>query len=251
MSVIGQAANTQELRALTLESLKKMENAGANVSGHLLKLGGSGSGSGVVSNYPPAATQTQSGRAGTLVPLALAAFFGVAFLVVLAVLYRQQTGGQPTTTGTATGAPSVSAEPAKTDTTPTTPTQTMTSATIPTTTQPTTTLATNAQTTPLPTRTGRPTPTATTPKSAAAAAAVPTKPPPPGPAEDPGFLSLDTYPYSKCTVGGSTRGTPIVKMPLSPGPHSVTCENPDTGKKGTWTVVIKSVEVTPKRYSLE
>src|SRR5690606_32411118 len=46
------ATNTQELQALTAESLQRMEQSGANVSGQLLRLGqGSGSGSGVVPNF--------------------------------------------------------------------------------------------------------------------------------------------------------------------------------------------------------
>ena len=53
MASITTATSTQELQALTAESLQRMEQSGANVSGQLLRLGnnGSGSGSGVVPNY--------------------------------------------------------------------------------------------------------------------------------------------------------------------------------------------------------
>jgi serine/threonine-protein kinase len=253
MAVIGGAASTQELHALTLESLKRMDRAGANVSGHLLRLGGSGSGSGVISNYPPATTTARSARTGTLVPLVLAAFFGVAFVIVLVFAFRKELVAKQPAQATASTVQPVTTDPAKQDPVATTvttasppPTQTG-PVPGPVTTTPTPTVQVTAQ----PTRTAR---TPTTPTGArSAATASTTKPPPtaPGPSDDPGFLSLDTYPYSKCTVAGKTLGTPIVKLPLSPGAHTVTCETPETGKKGSWTVNIKSGEVTAKRYSLE
>jgi serine/threonine protein kinase len=57
MAAITTASNTQELQALTAESLQRMAQSGANVSGQLLRLGtsGSGSGSGYVDGWDGAA----------------------------------------------------------------------------------------------------------------------------------------------------------------------------------------------------
>ncbi len=53
MAMITAAANTQELQALTAESLARMNEGGAGGSAQLLRLGtsGSGSGSGIIANY--------------------------------------------------------------------------------------------------------------------------------------------------------------------------------------------------------
>ena len=69
---------------------------------------------------------------------------------------------------------------------------------------------------------------------------------------DDGFLSLDTYPWTKVSEGSHTIGTtPILHAPLSPGPHTLTLENPDEGIKQSFPVTIKSGETFNRRLGLK
>ncbi|MDF2696438.1 MAG: serine/threonine protein kinase, partial [Labilithrix sp.] len=73
-----------------------------------------------------------------------------------------------------------------------------------------------------------------------------------GPVEAPGFFTLDTYPWTKVTVDGKAVGaTPIVRVSLPPGAHSVLMENPAEGIRETATVTIKSGETTSKRLAFD
>jgi len=79
-----------------------------------------------------------------------------------------------------------------------------------------------------------------------------TPPPPPPPSEPDGFLTLDTYPWTKVSEGSKTIGTtPIVHVSLSAGSHTLTLENPDQGIKQQTTVTIKSGETVTKRLGLK
>jgi serine/threonine-protein kinase len=258
MAAIGGASNTQELRALTMESLQRMEKSGANISGQLLRLGtGSGSGSGVVSNFPPAGTQAPPGRAGTLLPLLLAAFFGMAFVVVLVVAFKSALFGPgKTNAGGSTSATTSSAGPAPTETSKVDPQVTSTGATTGTTGTPSsppasaTSTPTNvAPTAPPPT--ARPTakPTGTVASTRPTATEHP-KPPPtvPTASEEMGYLTFDTYPYSTCSENGRPLGgTPLRRLALTPGPHTFTCET-EQGQKKSWTVTVKSGENPGRRF---
>ncbi|WP_394828364.1 protein kinase domain-containing protein [Pendulispora albinea] len=76
----------------------------------------------------------------------------------------------------------------------------------------------------------------------------------PAPAEkaDDGFLTLDTYPWTKVSEGGRVLGTtPILRVPLAAGSHTLTLENPDDGIKQSFTVTIKSGETFNKRLGLK
>jgi serine/threonine-protein kinase len=67
-----------------------------------------------------------------------------------------------------------------------------------------------------------------------------------------GFLTLTTYPWTRVSEGGKVLGnTPLYKVPLSPGEHTLTLENPDKGIKQTTGVTIKSGEVTAKQLGFE
>jgi serine/threonine-protein kinase len=67
----------------------------------------------------------------------------------------------------------------------------------------------------------------------------------------PGFLTLDTYPWTKVTEGGRALGnTPLVHVSLSPGTHALLLENPDLGIKQSYTVTIKSGEAVSRRLGL-
>ncbi|AKV03050.1 serine/threonine protein kinase [Labilithrix luteola] len=69
-------------------------------------------------------------------------------------------------------------------------------------------------------------------------------------AAPPGYVTLDTYPWTKVSVNGRALGnTPLVKVPLPPGTHTVVFENPTEGLRQTTTVVIKSGETTTKRLA--
>jgi serine/threonine protein kinase len=67
-----------------------------------------------------------------------------------------------------------------------------------------------------------------------------------------GFLTLDTYPWTKVSENGKTLGTtPLVHVALSPGLHTFTLENPDQGLKQSYSVTIKSGETQNRRLGLK
>src|SRR5439155_13313237 len=64
----------------------------------------------------------------------------------------------------------------------------------------------------------------------------------------PGFLTLDTYPWTRVSEAGRSLGsTPIVRASLSPGTHVLLLENPEQGIKQSYTVTIKSGEAVSRR----
>jgi serine/threonine-protein kinase len=75
-------------------------------------------------------------------------------------------------------------------------------------------------------------------------------PPPPPPVEDkdPGFLTINVYPWAKVSEGGRVlcAATPCNKISLSPGTHTLTLDNPEQGMKQTTSVTIKSGETTTR-----
>jgi len=268
MAAITAASNTQELQALTQESLKRMEQSGANVSGQLLRLGGgSGSGSGVIPNYggmgsnpshyPQLASnysqpQTPPKSNALLITIVIGCFVLLGLLIVVVGL-RGKSGGlfaDKDKNGTSPSAsPSISAV--------TTASAAPTGSTAPTDSVATNdappTSATTAQTKPTATHHGgfvAPKPTAA---SKPTAPTPPTPPPTPPPAEEPGFLTISTSPWSKVTEGGKVicATTPCVKVPMSPGNHVLTLENTEKGIKKTHPVTIKSGEVTPKNIAID
>ena len=84
-------------------------------------------------------------------------------------------------------------------------------------------------------------PKAATPETPAAAAPAPA-------AEAQGFLTLDTYPWTKVSENGRVLGnTPLVGVPLAAGTHVLTLDNPQDNIHQTTTVVVKAGETTAKR----
>ncbi|OJY21871.1 MAG: hypothetical protein BGO98_03395 [Myxococcales bacterium 68-20] len=72
------------------------------------------------------------------------------------------------------------------------------------------------------------------------------------PAEAAGYLTLDTYPWTKVSVDGKPVGsTPLVRVSLPPGTHTVVMENPGEGIRETTTIVVKSGETTSKRLAFD
>jgi serine/threonine-protein kinase len=69
--------------------------------------------------------------------------------------------------------------------------------------------------------------------------------------EPPGFLTLDTVPWTRVSEGARPLGTtPILGVPLSPGAHTLTLENPGEGIRTSLSVSIKSGERTSRRMML-
>jgi serine/threonine protein kinase len=68
----------------------------------------------------------------------------------------------------------------------------------------------------------------------------------------PGFLSLDTYPWTRVSEGGRVLGqTPLVHVSLPAGEHTLVLENPDQNLKQTLTVTIKSGETYSRRLAFK
>ena len=299
MASITTATNTQELQALTAESLQRMEQSGANVSGQLLRLGnnGSGSGSGVVPNYgmgshpsgasgvsggfhnsmpghmgsqmAPAPVADAKGNNNTLLIVIAIGFFAIAGLLIVLLVprYTQRKNnndfpvadgtGSPAVTGVAVGNGTAGTATAPTDTaangTTTPPPGTDTATPPPPATGATGATASATAATAATVKNGRPPPTPATPKTVTATHPTPPPPPPPVEDKDPGFLTINVYPWAKVSEGGRVlcAATPCNKVPLSPGAHTLTLENPDQGVKQTTSVFIKSGETTTRAIGLK
>jgi eukaryotic-like serine/threonine-protein kinase len=265
MAAITTASSTQELQALTAESLKRMEQSGANVSGQLLRLGvsGSGSGSGVVPSYGggrsggyPASVgsqsltpgQQQQGSSSALPIVVAVGFFLLAALAILVVginkpgLFTRAdvappgSGLAPVTSTTPGPSATVAPDSSVAAADPQVPTSVPTVAPPPTPTKAAPHHGQPRQQTP----TGRP-----------ATAVAP--PPPPPDKEDPGFLTVNSYPWAKVTEGGRVicSATPCNKVSMSVGNHSLLFENAEQGFKQVVNVTIKSGETTTRAVAFK
>jgi serine/threonine-protein kinase len=254
MLAVTAASNTAELKALTAQSLAQYD-AAEKGDGELLTLGtGGGSGSGIVSTFPmprgampmsappPVAPMPPSSRrtivSGGLVVIA----FVVAAMMIVGLTPRRI---RPLPTIEAVPPTSVArAEPTS---------QERLSPASPSDSTPAPLLSAAAdKTEPVPVASLAPARrdhTRTTRDRAAASASASAPGTEPG---SHGFLSLTTYPWTRVSEGGRVLGnTPLYKVPLSPGDHALTLENPDLGIKQATTVTIKSGEVTAKKLGFE
>lgn len=69
---------------------------------------------------------------------------------------------------------------------------------------------------------------------------------------EPGYLTFDTYPWTRVTENGKVLGTtPLVKVALAPGVHVLTFENEEQAVSHTQSVTIKTGEVTVGRLGLK
>jgi serine/threonine-protein kinase len=256
MEKVTHAANTEELAALNAEAIKRLGN-GVNSSSALMKLGvNSGSGSGVVPNFgrsssvmgpsiPPRADVVQAQESDKKKSIVIVLLVGVAVLLVMVVGALVFIGmrKQPQVAPIASTADPVA------------PTAAGTGSAIGT---PTTESTVSFIATPPSTNTAKPTtthtgsgpaikPTAHTqttvkPPTTASAAA---------PAGDEGFLTLQTYPWTKVSEGGKVLGnTPILKRSMSPGVHNLVAED-ESGQKHEFAVTIKSGDTTTKNMSFK
>ena len=91
-------------------------------------------------------------------------------------------------------------------------------------------------------------------RTASRPTARPVAPPssPPAAADPPGYLTLFVYPWANVSENGRMLGmTPLNKIPLTPGEHSLVLANPEKGINKPLTIVIKTGEVTTTRFALE
>lgn len=65
-----------------------------------------------------------------------------------------------------------------------------------------------------------------------------------------GYLTIDTYPWTRVSTGGRVLGdTPLVRVPLSVGTHVLVLENTEEKVKQTTVVTIKSGETISRRLA--
>ncbi|MBX3187878.1 MAG: protein kinase [Labilithrix sp.] len=281
MAALTAATNTQELQALTAESLHRMEQSGANVSGQLLRLGGSGSGSGVVANYGlgthasqfargnahshshSLATEHPPQKSNTLLIVLAVGFFLLAGLLIVVVGLRNErqkgdaplaadSSGQGDTQAQTTTSPSGGPAVASTETTPPASGDLPAGVVPPT----TGTAATNpvvATKPPISTPTNRPVNTPVKPPVTPPVKSAATTTAPPSNDQEPGFLTVSSYPWSKVTAGGRVicPATPCNKVQMAPGTYTLVFENSEQGLKGTSSVTIKSGETASRNLGLK
>ncbi len=284
MSLITQATNTQELQALTAESIHRMEQSGANVTGRLLRLGPTGgSGSGIIPNFGMGSHPSKAGSASSTSPAILGSeptkvlaregslaerkergrnvlllviavgFFLLAGLLVVVVAYRDARRGdawlaeRPPST-----LPSVvETRPHAADSVPLA-SDSEAPAPVPA------LVATAGGSVGPKVGSGNGTVTAprnppTSPRPPVVAHTAPSPPPSPSEDKDPGFLTISVYPWAKVSEGARVlcAATPCSKIPLSPGPHTLILENAEQGTKQTIAVAIKSGETTARAIGLK
>jgi len=258
MAMVDRAANSGELATLNSSALRgRLTSSGSLPT--IATQSGTG-GSGVVMLPPGGAIQVAAQAQAVVAPRKsgglpiVLALLGVLAMAAIAFIAWQRTTPKVVA---AEPAPSASVAPpsvsAATPTTPPTPdSATATAAAIlpsatATATATTTTAAPPARTgwmahTPAPTHAPAPanTPQPTAEPEAAAAAT------------GPGFLTLDTVPWTKVSEGGRSLGTtPIIGVPLSAGAHTLSLENPGAGIHTSISLVIKSGDHVSRRMMLK
>ena len=69
--------------------------------------------------------------------------------------------------------------------------------------------------------------------------------------EEAGFLTLDTAPWSRVSLGGRVLGTtPLIRVRLPSGTHNLNLVNPESGISTVYPVTIRSGETTAMRLGL-
>ncbi|MBX3203261.1 MAG: PEGA domain-containing protein, partial [Labilithrix sp.] len=65
-----------------------------------------------------------------------------------------------------------------------------------------------------------------------------------------GYLTLDTYPWTRVTMNGKALGdTPLVRVQLPPGTHTLVLENAAEKIRQTTVVTIKAGESVSRRLA--
>jgi hypothetical protein len=77
--------------------------------------------------------------------------------------------------------------------------------------------------------------------------------PPAAPAADTlGYVTFDTYPWTKVSENGASLGTtPLVHLALPAGSHTFTLDNPDQSIHQTYVLTVKAGESVTKRLGLK
>ncbi len=232
-------------------------------------LGVSGSGSGIVPSFgtgasiPPrdvtgAFAPPQPEKKSPIVLIVIAAFLGLLLLAVLGLVFqglKSKPGNGAVVTTQATDTPPAIASTVTTGTpigiqgtTTGVPSGVIAPGTVTAPTATATSTATAATASTTSTHTGHQTGHGTRPSTTATAQPTAVA----SPSEEGGFLTLDTYPWTKVSEGGKVYGnTPLVHFALSAGSHTLTLENPDQGLKQTTTITIKAGETVTKRLGLQ
>lgn len=265
MAIIASAPAEQ---TLTAESIRRLEQQAGN--GQLLHLGGSGSGSGVISGYGmgsgasqqygslgaygPPHTQSPApppSRTNPLLVILAVGFFVLAALLIVLFGLREFNrdkgvaiggtgpGTDPTPNAGVSGVPLTADPPPIVTVTPTASATAVASA-HPTSAAPSGAAGGKHAG-------GKATPVASAKPSSTAPATTP-------PASDApnGFLSINTTPWATVSEGGKVIcTTPCFKKQLPPGSHTLTLENPDENLRQTTTVVITSGELTTRSLALK
>jgi serine/threonine-protein kinase len=77
------------------------------------------------------------------------------------------------------------------------------------------------------------------------------EPEPAAPSGAPGFLTLVTTPWTRVRLGARDLGTtPLIRLELPPGTHTLHLENPEQGITDTYRVTITSGETVTRRLGL-
>jgi serine/threonine-protein kinase len=85
-----------------------------------------------------------------------------------------------------------------------------------------------------------------------AAPAAPVEPAEAAAPSAPGTLTLDTTPWANVTLNGRSLGaTPLIRVSLPPGSHTLVLSNPDEGLTTQYRVTIRSGESVTRRIGLE
>lgn len=258
MTSLTSASTTQELKALTDESLHRMNPPRAQAIGSLAQLDGSGStGSGVVAGYgglasPPSMFPNLPNTSSRIPPpprnsshalpivIAIGCFFLTGLLIVVLGTQerRRPLGIDVSASAVTVGVPPL---PAPTE-------------------------ASGAGRSAIVTATAAPSPVMSSPVTPSADVSVVTKSPlkataprtatavRPAPQEEPGFVTVSAYPWAKVSEGGTVVCpiTPCNKVQMSAGTHSLTFENGESpGQKQVVTVVVKSGETSTKNVGFK
>jgi serine/threonine-protein kinase len=258
MAEVSLATSTGELAALNVEALRR-DGPPSSMSGrNLLQLGNSSdsmaSGSGVLSMKPgEGSAEEEKRKRGGFLFLAL----GVVLVGVLLGVVLFGLRGRAAT-------PEVTVTPAVEPPVPTVPATPPAATTALATVAPEPSSAPSASAPPAPVAVATPAPAPAPAHVEHHHAAAPPPPPPkpaapapPPPAAAPaetgtGYLTLDTYPWTRVSENGKPLGvTPLVHVALSAGSHVLTLENPDQGIKQTYPVTVKADETVSRRLGLK
>ncbi|MBZ0116357.1 MAG: hypothetical protein K8H88_05165, partial [Sandaracinaceae bacterium] len=84
--------------------------------------------------------------------------------------------------------------------------------------------------------------------------APPDSPDPPAPAATgaPGYLTLATTPWTQVRLGARDLGTtPLIRVELPPGTHTLSLSNPEAGINTTYRVTIEPGQAVTRRLGLQ